>query len=244
MRERNKQCLVKPRDGVSPGASDTEFWRALWKEYKKMRKIVFVAVVCAFVGVPLRADLVQNGSFELGNFIDNAPVGDNTMALVVGSTDITGWTVVNDAIAWIKEPDPWSILTPNGFLLLDLTGYSDSAPHGGVSQTITTTVGENYTLSVDLGVYNPTLSGPITVRASAGTASQDFTYNPAGAGNQWQTFSLAFVANSVNTPVAITGISGSKYIGVDNVSVVPIPGAVLLGLLGLSAAGIKLRRFA
>jgi hypothetical protein len=37
---------------------------------------------------------------------------------------------------------------------------------------------------------------------------------------------------------------GGDYIAVPDTSYVPVPGAVFLGLLGLSAAGIKLRRFA
>ena len=114
-----------------------------------MKKIVFIAVVCAFVALPVRAELIQNGSFESGNFVPNH---ENIMTLPVGSTTITGWTVVNDDIAWIRETNPYGILTPNGFLLLDLTAYDNSAPHGGVTQTIATTVGQNYALSVDLGL--------------------------------------------------------------------------------------------
>ena len=39
------------------------------------------------------------------------------------------------------------------------------------------------------------------------------------------------------------GGSGAHF-AMDNFTIVPVPGAVLLGLLGLSAAGIKLRKFA
>ena len=37
---------------------------------------------------------------------------------------------------------------------------------------------------------------------------------------------------------------GDAYIAVPDTAYVPVPGAVILGLLGLGAAGIKLRKFA
>ena len=212
---------------------------------KTLRKIIFITLVCAFVAVPVQADLIQNGSFELGNFIPNS---DNAMSLTVGSTDISGWTVVNDDIAWIKNMNTWGILTPYGSLFLDLTSYDNTIPHGGVSQTVTTAVGQKYTLSLDLGVLSasPFFSGPITVTVSADSTSKTFTYNPGGSGNQWQGFGFDFIADSMNTTVNITGISGNQYIGVDNISVVPVPvpGAVLLGSIGLGVAGINLRKYA
>lgn len=39
-----------------------------------------------------------------------------------------------------------------------------------------------------------------------------------------------------------TGLPGATDAFVDNINVVPLPGAVLLGMLGLSVAGVKLRR--
>lgn len=39
-----------------------------------------------------------------------------------------------------------------------------------------------------------------------------------------------------------TGLSGATGAFVDNINVVPVPGAVVLGLLGLSAAGVRLRK--
>jgi hypothetical protein len=46
------------------------------------------------------------------------------------------------------------------------------------------------------------------------------------------------------TEVAVINHSGAGYTTFDASSVVPVPGAILLGFLGLSAAGLRLRRFA
>lgn len=44
--------------------------------------------------------------------------------------------------------------------------------------------------------------------------------------------------------LTFSGIGGDNVgLLLDNVSVVPVPGAILLGMLGLSAVGIKLRKF-
>ena len=224
-----------------------------------MKRLLFIVIVCAFVAVPAGAELIQNGSFEFGTFVEHYP--PNGMYLNPGDTGLTDWTVLTDNILWIKNGNGWGLATAplNGAAFLDLTGNNDGTPHGGVSQMIATTPGGLYTLSFDLGVLYPhyyphpdphIFDGPIAVTASAGSTSKDFTYNPGGlTGNQWGSFGFDFVATSGSTDVTIRGKALSPdyneaYIGLDNVSVVPVPGAILLGLLGLSAAGIKLRKFA
>jgi hypothetical protein len=213
----------------------------------KMKKKLFTGLVIGLLVLGMAevvsAYLITNGSFEAGSFIPNT---DNAMSLPVGSTQIVGWTVMNGEIAWINTPNSWGIIGSDGNFFLDLVGYHDSAPYGEVSQIITSTVGQRYTLSFDLGTdqSNPLFSGPISVLASAGNTSQPFVFNPTGNGSQWQTFSLDFVATSPNTPISIVGTGGKNYIGLDNVSVapVPVPSTMLLfgtGLIGLAGLGRK-----
>ena len=190
------------------------------------------------------ASLITNGSFEVGSFIPNA---HNAMSLPVESTQIIGWTVMNGGIAWINTPNHWGIIGSDGNFFLDLTGYHDSAPYGEVSQTITSTVGQQYTLSFDLGTdqSNPLHSGPISVLANAGNTSQPFTFNPTGSGSQWQTFSLDFVATSDSTSVSIIGTGGkyyNGYIGLDNVSVTPVPVLTTILLFGSGIVGLASSR--
>jgi len=68
--------------------------------------------------------------------------------------------------------------------------------------------------------------------SNVGWSPQSYTFTTGG------TYTLEFgIANQLDSDLA-------SYMGVDNVSVVPAPAAVLLGLLGMSVAGLKLRKFA
>jgi hypothetical protein len=152
------------------------------------------------------------------------------MSLNPGSTVIPGWTTTTAELAWLYNGYGDVVATPFESFFLDLTGVHDSFPYGGVTQTINTTVGQQYTLSLSLGVEYPKYPGPISVTATAGSSNQTFTYNPSGSGNQWGNFSFDFTATSTSTPISIVGISAenqpqppsnhqNRHIGLDNVSV-------------------------
>ncbi len=194
------------------------------------------------------ANLVVNGSFENGNFVQNTG-SPGTMSVDVGSTAITGWTVVgNDEIAWINLNNPagfqWGDLEPSdGDWFLDLTEFPTGAPFGGVAQDIITVVGENYALSFDLGSSTDWGNVPSAITVNAGSASQTFTSAQPTGTNEWTTYSLTFAALSPVTTISFIGSSGRQYIGLDNVSVlgasaVPVPAAIwlfgtaLLGFIG------------
>ena len=69
------------------------------------------------------ANLVTNPSFELGTFVNR---GDGFQILPLGSTAITGWTVVNDSLAWGTLPNSAAGVNPvtpfDGTFFLDLQG--------------------------------------------------------------------------------------------------------------------------
>jgi hypothetical protein len=182
-----------------------------------------------------------NGSFESGSFV---PDGNNIMSLPVGSTAMTGWTTISGELAWVRFDNPFVTPPSDGSFFLDLTGYHDASPYGGVQQTVATTTGVHYHLSFDLGVDQaaPQFSGPITVRAAAtGNASQDFTYNPGGTTVQWGTFTYDFTATGASTDISLLGIStaGGQYIGLDNVRLaVGVPEPASWALLGMSSVGL------
>jgi hypothetical protein len=196
-------------------------------------------------------NLLQNGSFEntAGTFINSGPFG--YQSLNPGSTVIPGWTTTTAELAWGKNGNVDGIATPYESFFVELAGNHNYFPYGGVTQTINTTVDQQYTLSLSLGTFNPTAPGPISVTATAGSTSQTFTSNPSGTGNQWNNFSFDFTATSTSTPISIVGISTANiyYIGLDNASVeakqtktVPEPSNILgLGLLGLGLAATKVK---
>jgi hypothetical protein len=190
-----------------------------------------LALVAIGVALPSYANLISNGSFESGNFVPNA---QDTMVLTVGATDITDWTVQNASLAWIGPANPFGLSASDGSYFLDLSGYHDNAPYGGVlqSQTIATTVGAQYRVTFDIGTDPQYDSAPVGVQVTAGSSSSSFTSTPLNP-NQWESFSFDFIATSTATTLSLVGQAGTdeKYVGLDNVSVVQIPEPGTLALL-------------
>jgi hypothetical protein len=190
--------------------------------------------------------LLVNGSSEAENFQPNP---DGFEGLLPGSTAITGWTVFNAETAWCVQPNSYGIVASDGTHMLDLTGYHNSFPYGGVEQTISTTTGSAYTLGIDVGSVpgSPLDGGPTTVQVTAAAVSQSFT-NPGTGPGQRVHFDTNFTATSASTNIQIVGLQGIDYIGVDNVSVnssVPEPSGIVLAILGVPfAAALIRRRFA
>lgn len=217
---------------------------------------VFSAAVIAAASVlgasQAAASSVVNGSFENNtNFVAN---GDNTMVLTVGdSVSMPGWTVVGspgDSIAWIGPLNPFGLTASNDGYFLDLTGYPNGAPFGGVSQSLSTLIGATYRLTFDLGSHLG--SGAPVLSVSAGAQSDSFTVTPTTQ-SHWDTFSFDFLAGGTSTLVTLQGTGGTDYIGLDNVSVallqgppttggVPEPTTWAMMIIGFGAAGSMIRR--
>jgi len=187
-------------------------------------------------------ELIVNGGFEDtgGTFVANV---DKLMSLPAGSGVIPGWTTFNAELIWARNDNIYA-QTPFGSFFLDLTGYHDSPPYAGVAQTITTTPGRSYRVSVNLGTYEsaPIYSGPISVAVVVGgLTTNTLTFNPTGASNQWSSFTTDFVAVSNATEVAIVGsfTAGGAYIGLDEVSTVPLPPALTIEPAGAGQVKIS-----
>lgn len=202
-------------------------------------------------------NLLVNGSFEEGAFVNQ---GNQTMSPAVGSSVITGWSVITDATAWINAGNPFGLTASDGNRFLDLTNYSAGAPFAGVSQTFATTAGATYTLSFDLGGSNA-WGRPDALIASAAGTSVSFTTGPASTmtpNNDWYRESMTFTATGATTTLTLQGSVGFNYIGLDNVAValssspggvtpdpvpaIPEPSTWALMLAGLAAVGGMARR--
>lgn len=207
-------------------------------------RVVPLTVITAFAFVAsAKANLVANGSFESGAF-GNPP--NSYTSLAPGSTDITGWTVFSDQIAWIDNGNSFTLSAQDGAKFLDLQDPGASgAPYGGVTQTIPTTIGQPYRLTFYIGALesntpDPDLGGPVTIQASAGATSMSFTFTPpANSGMQWMPFDLDFTATSSSTAISLLSIAGENFHGLDNVSVnaVPESGGFVLIASAISALG-------
>jgi hypothetical protein len=183
-----------------------------------------LALAALSVACAAHANLLVNGSFETGAFVDQ---GNDTMSPGVGSTVITGWTVVSLPTAWIGPNNPFGLSASEGSYFLDLTNYANTTPFAGVTQTIATVPGAVYSLSFDLG--SSTFWGrPDSLTASAGGTSMTFTSPLTGTNNDWQHETMQFTALGSSTAITLHGTTGIEYIGLDNASVdlVSLPGAV------------------
>ena len=214
--------------------------------YRAMTQLFAFAACITLVAERAEANLITNGSFESGTFVND---GNGTDSFGPGPTAITGWAAVGRQVSWIQTPNPWVLLAQDGTHFLDLTGYQTGAPFGGVTQNIVTTVGQQYDLSFYLGSYTQRWGGPpVSILAAAGATTQTFTVSTTSTASTWTPFSMHFTANSANTAITLTGAAGVEYIGLDNVSVdlasaVPEPESWALMVLGLgSLVWIGLRR--
>lgn len=205
---------------------------------------LYFALALALLPRTSHANLLVNGSFENGSF---APDGNGFMSLPPGSTAITAWTTFSAEIVWASSSNVSSWSASDGNFFLDLTGYHDSSPYGGVDQTFTTVAGTAYHVTFDLSVNQSSSvsRGPITVRVAAtGNAFEDFTYDPPGSGIQWGSFAYDFVASGSSTDLSFLGTlsTGGATINLDNVQVNSVPEPSSLVLAVVAVGGLALIR--
>ncbi len=211
-----------------------------------MKQIIFVGIVCAFVALPATADLVTNGSFESGL----AP--GTHITLPEGSTEIDGWTVIGSGVTLASDSIDYIGTTweaSEGNRSLDLNGYFGT---GGVQQVITTTPGDTYVVTFDMAGNpdnGPTIKTMDVLAIGTTTQSQSYSFDITGKTRSamgWLPMQFVFTADTDSTTLqfmsTVTGSQNAWGPALDNVNVVPVPGAVLLGMLGMGVAGAKLRR--
>jgi len=230
-----------------------------------MNRLTLAVGTILFLGLiaSAQASLLTNGDFDnIGNvWVNNTGLGSDDWQ-TAGATGIPGWSNVSGFANefWFYGPSNGYNLTQspgNGSsYAVDLTGQANNKPYGGIEQTITTTPGDTYELTFDLGASSQWNGSGLSAAAltasatgSALDASQLFTLVPTGD-NQWQSESLLFTADSSSTTIEFLADSDytSAYTGLDNVSVTPLSGtpepiSLLLFGSGLAVLGItRLRK--
>ena len=147
------------------------------------------------------------------------------MSLLPGASEISGWRVVGTPgfdIAWLGPETDTGCSAAEGGFYLDLSGFHDSRPYGGISQTIATTLGSRYAVSFQIGssaLYDQTNLPCVAVEIT-GVPTTFYTVSEAGS-NRWQRFHFNFTASESNTTLTFKGANTNDvaYIGLDNVVV-------------------------
>jgi hypothetical protein len=205
------------------------------------------------------ATLVTNGDFANigGVWVNNTGLGSDDWQ-TAGATGIPDWTNVAGFANefWVGASNSYSLSASSGngsAYFVDLTGQANNKPYGGIEQTISTTLGDKYELTFDLGsstLYNSSGLGAAALTASATgaslLASQLFTLSPSNS-NQWAPETLSFTADSTSTTIEFLADSSytSRYTGLDNVAVsaagVPEPATWAMLLAGFFGLGGMMR---
>jgi HpiC1 cyclase/PEP-CTERM motif len=210
--------------------------------------VLFVALPGAVAGAS-----VTNGSFEM----PIVPVGGFTN-FNTGSTAIPGWTVVGPQVSIVSGSyTSLGISFPAqvGTQWLDLTGDVANSHADGVTQTVSTTAGTNYTLSYYVGnvvdpsgVFGKTSTVDVYVN---GILVQASTNSGGGTTQAWEQFQTSFLATSSSTLIEFLNgdPSSDNSNGLDNVvltqtgSAVPEPSTFpFLVAIGVGAVGYLRRR--
>ena len=201
---------------------------------KRFQSIFVISIIAINLASSTIWANVTNGSFELGT----DPGAYAT--LNPGSTNITGWTITGQ-IDYIGTY--WQ--ASDGSRSIDLSGYS----MGSIQQDIVTTPGLKYIVNFDMA-GNP--DGNPTIKAldieAVGVGSQTFTFDDTGATKSnmgWETKEWSFIATSNITTLKFTSLVDTGWgpaLDNINVSVIPAPGAIILGSLGTCIVGWLRRR--
>lgn len=198
----------------------------------------FVVMMC-IAWTPAHANLLTNGSFEDGPVIAEL---DGFVELPIGSTAITGWTVIEGEID-IVGTTFWQ--HADGIRSLDLDGTPGS---GGVSQSVVTEIGVDYLVTFDLAASPGGTEPERNMRVAAADQSQDFLVDATGrtlSDMGWEMRSWVFTANSTLTTLELFSLNPQDgFFGpaLDNVSVVVVPEPVSSALWSLVGMAILARK--
>lgn len=164
-----------------------------------------------------QASLIENGSFEIGT---NPPTtGYKTLSAT--NTDISGWTVTEGNLDWIRTS--WE--ASDGELSLDLVG----TVAGKIEQSFSTNIDQQYNVTFDMA-GNPVTQGTTELRVEAADQYAVFSFNNSGMTTSnmgWNTNSWIFTAVDTMTTISFMSLgdydkSGPALDNVDVTEIIPV----------------------
>ncbi len=214
------------------------------------RRTIALAAVLSISVTSAFAQII-NGGFEN----PAVPVGGAT-GFPAGSTALTGWTVTGTHVGVLHTNYAESFqITFNSFAgaqALDITGAGNFGPTCSVSQSVATTIGQEYKVSFEVGraMGNPNdtryqTPSTIDLYIDGALASNNTNSNLGTLGTvDWKHFDVTFTATTSltnilfrnATPDIISG--GNNYAGLDGVSMTTVPEPASLLFLGAGVSAL------
>ena len=210
-----------------------------------MKKLMAICAVCLVLVSSAQADLITNGGFETG--------------------DLTGWTVfttVNGTVGAgmpdvvLFDTDDDSVASNSArFNVGRVDYYAGGSRGGGIYQNVNVTQPGTYQLQAyaavldnrgssnqDGGLFELLFDGVVVDSHDFGSVELNVPEHALLSGLVGVAAGVHEVRIRMGRNFISDDLTPWQYI--DNVSLVPVPGAVLLGMLGLGVAGWRLRKYA
>ena len=175
-----------------------------------------------------------------------------TFGLITTSLHAQGNLVLNGSFEDATAFNHWNVSNNTGFLSVDDGTIMSTVPVDGnsmavfggytfdsIDQTLATTAGLTY----DVNFFVNNKFGNSAFQASwGGSQLLNITTSTPGSGqfpNGWINFDFQVTATSASTDLSFAGFSVGA-VGLDNVTVIPVPEPSSLALAGLGATGLAL----